>query len=491
MKRRWAALLVVGCLSLSACKPEEPAPAPEPSLTRAQLMDPETCKDCHPQHYNEWKASMHAYASEDPVFRAMNALGQEETGGELGDFCVKCHAPMAVRERATDDGLNLDEVPEHLHGVTCYTCHNTVDVIGEHNAELVLADDTTMRGAIVDPVKPSAHGVAFSRFLDSNNPESSKLCGGCHDIETPDPHNVHLERTFAEYKETPFSREGPGLTTCSGCHMIPRTGVAAVDESSAIGSREVHSHLFPAVDVPLTPWPNQQASEDAVMCELSNAIGSVSLAVAGDVMFTVSFSNEAGHRMPSGASQDRRLWLEIVAYDENDQVICSKGAVPNDEAAATFVDPRECALTSGQWLYRDRIFDENGDETHMFWRAAKSDAHPLGYEIGSLAATTDFGIPHTQVVEYMILGASRVTMRLRMRPMDYDVLEELVETEHLDPAILERIPTFTLMNTALTWRKDDDVDVVTVAEPFELDCPTVYECVFDPGAPQCADAGTP
>ena len=50
---------------------------------------------------------MHAYAAEDPVFLAMNQRLQRETGGALGDFCVRCHAPMAVREGATRDGLDL------------------------------------------------------------------------------------------------------------------------------------------------------------------------------------------------------------------------------------------------------------------------------------------------------------------------------------------------------------------------------------------------
>ena len=31
------------------------------------------------------------------VFLAMNERGQRETGGQLGPFCVNCHAPLAVR----------------------------------------------------------------------------------------------------------------------------------------------------------------------------------------------------------------------------------------------------------------------------------------------------------------------------------------------------------------------------------------------------------
>jgi hypothetical protein len=109
-------------------------------MTREELLDPLTCKECHAEHYQQWSGSMHAYASTDPVFLAMNARGQQDTGGALGNFCVNCHAPMAVREGAiTDGGANLSEVPSHLQGVTCYFCHNVERVDGTHNNPLVLA----------------------------------------------------------------------------------------------------------------------------------------------------------------------------------------------------------------------------------------------------------------------------------------------------------------------------------------------------------------
>ena len=96
-------------------------------LTRAQLLDPTVCQSCHPDQYSEWAGSMHAYATKDPVFDAMNRRGQRETDGGLGSFCVQCHAPMALKEKATTDGLNLDSVPETLHGVTCFFCHSVAE----------------------------------------------------------------------------------------------------------------------------------------------------------------------------------------------------------------------------------------------------------------------------------------------------------------------------------------------------------------------------
>ena len=79
-------LLLIALAGLVACGGDDVLP-------KAELMDPATCAQCHPKHHREWASSMHAYAADDPVFLAMNKLGQEETGGALGDFCVRCHAP--------------------------------------------------------------------------------------------------------------------------------------------------------------------------------------------------------------------------------------------------------------------------------------------------------------------------------------------------------------------------------------------------------------
>src|SRR4051794_36699711 len=119
--RAWAACALSTATLLGGCADRAPQPKPQ-NFSRDALLRPETCRNCHSAHYQEWAGSMHAYASRDPVFLAMNRRGQEETDGKLGSFCVSCHAPLALREGATSDGLNLDEVPPHLQGVTCYFC---------------------------------------------------------------------------------------------------------------------------------------------------------------------------------------------------------------------------------------------------------------------------------------------------------------------------------------------------------------------------------
>jgi hypothetical protein len=90
-----SALLALA-LPLAACRPGY-------DLDADELLRPDSCGACHPDHLREWEGSMHAYAAKDPFFRAMNRRGQRETDGALGDFCVRCHAPVAVAMGATQD----------------------------------------------------------------------------------------------------------------------------------------------------------------------------------------------------------------------------------------------------------------------------------------------------------------------------------------------------------------------------------------------------
>ncbi|MFI5307823.1 MAG: multiheme c-type cytochrome, partial [Polyangiales bacterium] len=166
----------------------------KPVASVEALRDPETCKGCHAEHYAEWQGSMHAYAATDPVFIAMNERGQKETGGQLGDFCVKCHAPMALELGLTTDGLNLPDLTDpSARGVTCYFCHDVSAVEGDHNRALVLAHDATMRGGLgagkgaadarnaAAAAANAAHRSTYSPLHDGSSRDSAALCGACHD----------------------------------------------------------------------------------------------------------------------------------------------------------------------------------------------------------------------------------------------------------------------------------------------------------------------
>ena len=235
-------------LLLLACKPGY-------DLDAETIRDPQQCMECHPAHYQEWSGSMHAYAAEDPLFLAMNQRGQRETDGALGDFCINCHAPVAVREGLTTDGLNVADLPPETKGVTCYFCHTVTDVTDTHNAPVTLADDLVLRGSIADPVANPAHASTYSPLHDRDDLRSAQLCGACHDIVTPV--GLELERTYAEWRDTIYAGEVPGRQqTCGNCHMQGYDGTAA--DFDGVLFRRVHRHTFAGVDVAITDFPERR-----------------------------------------------------------------------------------------------------------------------------------------------------------------------------------------------------------------------------------------
>lgn len=456
------------CLSSCACDAGQAGTAEDSMeyLSREQLLDPETCKGCHPQHYREWASSMHAYAADDPVFAAMNQRGQRETNGALGAFCVKCHAPMAVSEQATHDGLDLVDVPRKLKGVTCYACHNAISVGDHFNNSLQLADDNSMRAAIDKPIKSPAHAIAYNRLQDSNRRESSELCGSCHDVVVPS--GVHLERTFEEYKSSLFGKLAQGFETCAGCHMPGRIGPAAV--LAGAPRRTLHEHLWSAVDVALTPFPDTELQRQAVDCELALGTRIRSLDHDGLGTFTVQTETSAGHKQPSGAAQDRRMWLEVIAYDSRENVVFESGHIADGEVVERM--PEDPGFDPQLALYRDWIYDDKGSLTHDFWKAAPSSEHPDGYESVTLPVTIDPGLPHVLTARFVIARyreIARMTVRMRLQPIGVDVLQDLVASGDLDASLIAQMPTFTMYGAAQEWRAADAS--LHSLLPSDLNCP--------------------
>src|SRR5439155_316196 len=351
----------------------------EGTLTRAQLLDPQSCAGCHAEQFNDWAGSMHAYSSQDPVMRAMNARGQRETNGQLGKFCVNCHAPVAVREGATTEGLNLDQLPPHLKGITCYFCHSVESVTGMHDNPLQLAADGVLRGSFSDPVASGRpHGAAYSPLLDRNRAESGTMCGACHDIVNG--HGAAIERTFSEWKSSAFVQPTIG-STCGACHMPQSTMDKQVANVPGAPLRRSHSHTMPAIDVALTPFPDtdrQKAQVQALLdTSLQTAICVQQFGNTGQLSLIVD-NVAAGHSFPSGSEQDRRSWFEVHAYQGSTEIYKSGDLDPSVRstlknltvgaplqwtpatATATYLDrntgqPVHCATTTNINVAADRF----------------------------------------------------------------------------------------------------------------------------------------
>lgn len=413
----------------------------EPSLDREALMDPAYCQSCHPEHYRQWSGSMHAYASDDPVFIALNQKLQDETSGAAAEFCIGCHAPMATLVGATVDGTYIKDVPRYLRGVTCYYCHSVDSIRGDHNGALGIADDGRMRGGITDPVFTEAHGSKYSPLHDSRSLESSRMCGACHDVVTPA--GLHIERTFAEWKDSVFAEPGPGALSCNACHM-PGANRPAADTSNS-PTRRTHEHAWPGIDVALGPWPEISDQLAGIRRDLDPSVlsGMCVQADAGGVLVDVTLENIfAGHAWPSGVTHARRAWVELVA-SRGGAAIFSSGAVADDQAVIEVND-------SNLWLMRSRLFDADDNEVHLAWRATRAESNLLAPSVTN--DPTDPRYYHAVTRSYRIAGnPDTITMRLRMRPVGLELIDELIRHDGLDSAVRDRIPTFTLQPSVLEW----------------------------------------
>ncbi len=407
------------------------------SLSREKLMDPLACKLCHPTHYAEWARSMHAYASDDPVFVAMNQRGQRKSGGRLGKFCVNCHAPMAVRTGATTDGLNLSKLPAQLKGVTCYFCHSVDRLTEQHDANnpLQVTDDRVMRGGIRDALSTPAHGSAYSPFHDRDRLESARLCGSCHDIVND--HGAAIERTFAEWRESVYAQPQVG-TTCGQCHMAQSKTPGRVAQVPRAPLRRLHDHAFPGVDHVTGPGADMPAAKEQVAANqaflnktLQSALCVVGMPGAGGASLRVVLDNVgAGHSFPSGSAQDRRLWIEVVAYTGS-RPFYESGVLKDPHTPVTHLARTDSDL----WPLRDRLVDARGRETHDFGDATCYESELLPAQLTFSRTDPRFYQSHVQR-RYPLRGSlkrypDRVTLRARLSPIGQDVIEDLFHSGDL------------------------------------------------------------
>lgn len=414
-------------------------------MSREALLDPQSCQQCHPTQFTDWAGSMHAYAADDPVFIAMNKRGQRETGGALGSFCIGCHAPMAVREGATTDGLNLDSVPRKLKGVTCFFCHSVESVEGTHNNPIKLAEDNALRAWIADPLNNTAHESRYSPHMDRDRVESAALCGSCHDVQTS--HGASIERTFGEWKASVFSKP-PAATTCAQCHMQQSVAAEPVARYEGAPTRRTHAHTFAGVDVALTPFGDTARQHALIQSFLDATLQSaVCLETQAGSRIKVIVDNvAAGHSFPSGVSEDRRLWVEVVAY-AGATVVYQSGVVPLGAS------PTETS-TDDRWVMRDCVFDDGGSQVAMFWDAAS-------YESNTLPAlmTLDSNDPRFYQTHFartyppnsaLAATPDRITLRVLLQPIGLDVIDDLIASGDLTASIRDSVPTFEV-GESLEW----------------------------------------
>jgi hypothetical protein len=150
----------------------------------------------------------------------------------------------------------------------------------------------------------------------------------------------------------------------------------------------------------------------------------------------------SGHFFPSGASHDRRVWVEVTAYDAAGTVLYSSGKAAPDEGGDADPD---------LWSFGDVALKADRTPAHMFWDIANVEPHGIPAPVTFDQSSPDALRHHVprrfpKSTTATISGnVSRATVLARFRPIGFDVLDDLVATGHLDGTVRAAMPVFDII----------------------------------------------
>lgn len=455
MKLLWiAACWIAACTSAVGCSSnDQPAAPADTSVGRPELVfrDPETCRTCHAEHVRQWEGSMHAYAATDPIFHGVADIMTLDFGGELASaqFCTQCHTvPGVLRgETVLEKGVGgvpaiktqgLSKVAQM--GVSCDVCHSAARVTDSFNANLVFEPNGTIRGPFGGAAANAAH-----ESIESPLHRTGDLCAACHNVVLPGGpgRTVPLESTGNEWRA--WKSKG-GTKECQDCHMPLRgRGPAAPGGPE----RDLHAHTFVGVDTALVDvFPNKDEQRALVEKLVREAI--TLRAQKTDAGIEVSLVNNAGHAVPSGATTERRMWIELRVTD-----------------------------AAGKAVFETGMLDENGDLMDGFpEHTTKPAGDPALWWFGSIVTLTTADAPkklvsfphqsteiderllrpmqtatHMYVLPALSTGTYTARVRVLYRPFQPYLFRELEKhfLVKLDPAIAKRATQYVMAEMAVSF----------------------------------------
>jgi hypothetical protein len=371
-------------------------------LEGAVLANPNTdCRTCHGDYdavnepWRTWRGSMMAQAMRDPLFLACLAVAEQDAPS-VGDLCLRCHTPGGWQEGRSVDTSGGQLTAKDREGIHCDFCHRAVDPVYTAgispledvavlagvsplplqygNGQFISDPGAAKRGPFSDPL------IVGHNSIHSPFHRSSDMCGTCHDVsnpvfvetapgrytpngfdaEHPDQHVRNMkpvERTFSEWQASSFAQglvDVPGygpVSSCQDCHMQKVTAAGSNQPGSPVRSDMPMHDLTGGntfvLDILPDFYPGEvdvadlQAAKVRTIATLQKA---ATLEMTPDYAgVTVRVINQTGHKLFSGYPEGRRIWLNIQAYDDQDNLVYESahydpatGELGHDASAAIY-----------------------------------------------------------------------------------------------------------------------------------------------------------
>ena len=427
------------------------APTQPGELTNA-LVPVTNCEYCHsfqnapgrrdePYYapYWSWRGSMMANAAVDPVFWAGVAVAsQDAVSPEETEACIRCHSPRAFLEGRAS-AISIDELTtDDRAGIECEACHRMEDDGGIGNGQYAI--DDTLAGGNVPRRGPWGYmGMGAMQpphaWMQDDFVGSSEACGTCHDVTTerqrlddegnPMGSSFNEQRTYSEWTRSAFAQPGDEFRSCQDCHMpavedVPGCRDHVGVQHHATGGRR-HDLLganrfvvgLLAEDATVLEGlafdHTLSVMDDFVRTSASLDISAPDSVDLGNGLsgLQVTVTNETGHKLPTGYSEGRVMWLEVVARHDGEVVWESgtwsdeTGAMLDDAQLRTYQGVAE-AYATGQTLHL-LLNDHWIEDTRIPPRGLTP--HVETDPVGERYALQDDGTwPHFDVVDYSFDG---------------------------------------------------------------------------------------
>ncbi|MCZ2126591.1 MAG: hypothetical protein LC099_02325 [Anaerolineales bacterium] len=333
-------------------------------LDGANVPSAEFCAQCHEKEYREWASSVHSDTGLDLLYDTAannNEVAHKNRNGlEKTRWCESCHEPVNLLRGEVNPLAVVGPSQAAKEGTTCVVCHTAVkaDPLAGNGAVTLDLNNLNNYNEALIMAAPSEH--ARNMQSKTHNPlmGSSDFCGACHteirpvEINGGDP--LHLQSTYEEWQKSEYAEKN---IQCQDCHMPPDPAafIAELNETGKTPKRVV-SHRFVGVNYLLTDptlpsnlttflrgglppggisldeWKADLLEQQRLTLDLIKSAATLSVSAPASVSpnatanLDVTIVNSgAGHSLPTGALDQRHMWLEVKATDATGKVIYDNG----------------------------------------------------------------------------------------------------------------------------------------------------------------------